>query len=144
MGPIRSNDSFFPFAGWSLVVPLVSDRYKRDEFRANSKDEIRPEAALISFVPRSQYCDERRTLIFAVRSRHGNVDDGEKISVEIRWMVMSPAFRGDASNSTDFQSYSRIFFVRPPSAVPLSPNGIALQFREAPSLIPWPSEQYLN
>lgn len=53
----------FPFRPGGRFPPT---RYKRDEFRANSKDEIRPEAALISFVPRSQYCDERRTLIFPV------------------------------------------------------------------------------
>lgn len=59
-----------------MVGRFPPTRYKRDEFRANSKDEIRPEAALISFVPRSQYCDERRTLIFPVRTETGRGGEG--------------------------------------------------------------------
>lgn len=115
------------------------------------KTRYAPEAALISFVPRSRYCDERRTLIFAVRSaarkrRRRNEGRGKKkkrkklkrkkkkISGEIRRMVMSPAFRRDASNFTGFQSWSRIFFVRS-----VSSDGFLL-----PSLRPLPSRVERN
>lgn len=111
-------------------------RYKRDEFRANSKDEIRPEAALISFVPRSQYCDERRTLIFPVpRTETGRGKKKEEKFCEIRWMVMSPWWRFEPDGSRKIILFSFFGHVSiPPSCNNIFPRSLS---RKSLRLIFW-------